>query len=107
MALFEDVLENGLGGGVALAIGAVVLGPVLVPALGRAMRPVIKTAMKGGVVVYGWGRESFAGAREYIEDTYAEAQAEMEGIAGAETGRVQGRSRGRSEDGEEAAAQPG
>jgi hypothetical protein len=84
MAGIDDLL-NGLGGGVAVAVGAVVIAPVVAPALGRVMKPLIKNAIKGGIVLYGWGQESVAEMREYIEDTYAEAQAEMGKPAGAVT----------------------
>jgi hypothetical protein len=77
MAGIDDLFKNGLGGGIALAVGAAVIGPVVAPVLGRVMKPLVKTAIKGGIVLYGWGREGMAEMVEYAEDTYAEAHAEM------------------------------
>ena len=78
MAGIDDLFKNGLGGGIAVAVGVAVLGPIVMPALARGLKPVVKSAIKGGIVAYGWGRESVAEMREYMEDTYAEAQSEME-----------------------------
>jgi Protein of unknown function (DUF5132) len=101
MAGIDDLFKNGLGGGLAIAVGVVVLGPTVAPALGRALRPLVKGAIKGGIVAYGWGRESFAEMQEYVEDTYAEAQAEMEHAD--EAGRAGARAGGRSRKTEESA----
>ena len=78
MAGIDDLFKNGLGTGLAVAVGVAVLGPIVMPALARGLKPVVKGAIKGGIVAYGWGRESVAEMREYVEDSYAEAQAEME-----------------------------
>jgi Protein of unknown function (DUF5132) len=102
MAGIDDLFKNGLGTGLAVAVGVAVLGPIVMPALARGLKPVVKGAIKGGIVAYGWGRESIAEMREYMEDTYAEAQAEMEhGTVVATTERS--RPRGRKSD---EAAQP-
>jgi hypothetical protein len=97
----DDLFKNGLGGGLAVAVGIAVLGPVVAPVLGRALKPVVKSAIKGGVVVYGWGQEGLAEMREYVEDTYAEARSEMEHGDGAASSRGS-RSRSKAE-GKEAA----
>ncbi len=78
MAGIDDIFKSGLGGGLAVVVGAAILGPVVVPALARAVKPVIKGAIKGGVIAYGWSREGLEEAREYLEDTYHEAVAELE-----------------------------
>ena len=104
MAGIGDIFENGLGGGLAVAVGAAVLGPVLVPALARAMKPVIKGAIKGGIIVYGWSREGIEEAREYLEDTYHEALAEVHEDGREEGGT--GRRRGRPRKAGEETAQP-
>jgi Protein of unknown function (DUF5132) len=101
MAGIDDLFKNGLGAGLAVAVGVAVLGPIVAPALGRAIRPLVKGAIKGGIVAYGWGRESFAEMQEYMEDTYAEAQSEMEHTD--EVGKAAARSRGRSRRNEESA----
>ena len=80
MALFEDVFEGGMGPGLAV-VGAVVLAPTLLPAVGRIMRPVAKAAIKGGLVLY---RETLAGVGDVAGDLVAEARAELEAEEGAE-----------------------
>ena len=109
MAGIDDLFKGNLGTGLAVAVGAAVLGPIVLPALGQALKPVVKGAIKGGIVVYGWGRESLAEMREFAEDTYAEARAEM--VHGEEEGeglraRARGRSKTRSEASEEAVPTP-
>jgi hypothetical protein len=61
------------------------------------LKPVVKGAIKGGIVAYGWGREGIAEMREYMEDTYAEAQAEMEHGEGATATGARGRGRAKAE----------
>jgi hypothetical protein len=100
MAGIDDLFKNGLGGGLAVAVGVAVLGPIIMPTLARGLKPVVKGAIKGGIVAYGWGRESLAEMREYMEDTYTEAQAEMEHGAESSAGT---RSRARGGKAEEAA----
>jgi hypothetical protein len=80
MALWEDLVE-GLGGSLTsnLLIGAavVVLAPMMVPAVFVGIRPVAKTLVKGGVLVYDKGRAMVAEAGEQVSDLVAEARAEM------------------------------
>ena len=57
MALLDDIFTGNAVTGLAVGIGAVLLGPTLLPALGRALRPAAKAAIKGGMVLY---RETFA-----------------------------------------------
>jgi Protein of unknown function (DUF5132) len=101
MAGIDDLFKNGLGGGIAVVVGVAVLGPIVAPVLGRVLKPLVKTAIKGGIVAYGWGREGFAEMQEYIEDTYAEANAEM--VRADEAGKAEARSRGRVRKTEQAA----
>ena len=77
MALLEDVFGNGIGG-TAGVVGAVVLGSLLLPAVAGAARPVVKTAIKGGIMAYGRGREALAGLGAFVNETVAEARAELE-----------------------------
>jgi Protein of unknown function (DUF5132) len=80
MALWGDMVE-GLGGSLVsnLLIGAavVVLAPIVVPAVLVGMRPVAKTLVKGGVLVYDKGRAIVAEAGEQVSDLVAEARAEI------------------------------
>jgi hypothetical protein len=80
MALWDDITE-GLGGSLAsnLLLGAavVVLAPIVVPAVLAGMRPVAKTLVKGGMLVYDKAREMMAEAGEQVSDLVAEARSEL------------------------------
>ena len=45
------------------------------------MRPVLKTAIKGGALACSYGYRATAGAAGYFQDAYREARAEIEGPA--------------------------
>lgn len=75
MALFDDVLEGGLGAGIVAAVGVAVLAPVLAPVL----RTGAKLAIRGGLVAYDWGRERVAELGEMAGDLAAETRAEAAG----------------------------
>jgi hypothetical protein len=74
MALFEDAFKAGnIVTGLAIGIGAAVVAPVLIPAL----RPVAKSLIRTGLMVYEQGRVAMAEAYEKAEDMVAEVRAEM------------------------------
>jgi hypothetical protein len=79
MALFESAVEglaeSGVATGLAIGVGAVLLIPGLLPALGRAMRSVAVGAIKTGMVVYD---QTAATVRETTGDLVAEARAQLE-----------------------------
>ena len=75
MALIEDMFKGNAATGLAVGIGAVVLGPTVLPAIGRALRPAVKAVIKGGMVLY---RETFAEIGEFTSDLVAEARSELE-----------------------------
>jgi hypothetical protein len=77
MSLLEDVFEDMLGP-VAIGVGALIVVPKLFPAVGRALRPVAKGAIKTGLAIY---ETTFAGVAEAAGDLYAEAVAERESEA--------------------------
>lgn len=70
MALFEDILSGGNWvTGLAIGVGAVVVLPLVAPIL----RPLAKTAVKGGILAY----QGAAGLFEGIGDLVAEAGGEV------------------------------
>jgi len=74
MALLEDAFKGeNLLTGVGVALGAVVLGPVILP----LVRPLAKGIVKAGLVAYDQGREALAELNERTGDIVAEARAEM------------------------------
>ncbi len=75
MALFEDVLEGGIGTGLIAAVGIAVLTPVLKPVLQPALRSTAKAAIKGGMMAYDYGRQAYSELSEIAGDLAAEARA--------------------------------
>lgn len=76
MALLEDMLKGNAITGVAIGAAALFFGPTVLPTIGRALRPVAKTVIKGGIVLY---HETVAGIGELTTDLVAEAKSELEG----------------------------
>jgi hypothetical protein len=71
MALFDDLFSGGNWvTGLAIGLGAVIVLPLAAPVL----RPLAKTAIKGGILAY----RGAAGLLEGIGDLVAEAAAEGE-----------------------------
>lgn len=75
MAILEDVFKGGTVTGLAVGIGALLLAPTVLPAVGRVVRPAVKAAIKGGMVFY---RETVAEIGEMAGDLFAEARSELE-----------------------------
>jgi hypothetical protein len=75
------ILDNGLKGniftGLAIGIGAAVLGPAILPVIVGAAKPIVKAAIKGGILLYEKGKENFAEVGEVLEDMVAEVKAEL------------------------------
>ncbi|MFS8038647.1 hypothetical protein ACI7BZ_17105 [Xanthobacter sp. AM11] len=71
------VVRGGFLIGVAVGIGAAVVGPTL----WRLARPAAKDAVKAGVAGYGAARVALARAAEEVEDLVAEAGHELRGAA--------------------------
>ncbi len=80
MAILEDVFKGGTVTGLAVGVGALLLVPTVLPAVGRVVRPAVKAAIKGGMVFY---RETIAEVGELAGDLFAEARSELEHEAGA------------------------
>lgn len=70
---FEQVVE-GLG---VPGIAAIVLLPVLIPAVGGFGKSLTKATVKGGIVLYEKGKGVIAEVGETFEDIIAEAKAEL------------------------------
>jgi hypothetical protein len=87
MALLEGITES-LGGSLIsnLLIGAaaIVLAPIVVPAVLAGMRPVAKTLVKGGVMAYDKTREMVAEVGEQMGDIVAEARSELTASAASQ-----------------------
>ena len=77
MGLFDNGLKGNIFSGLAIGIGAAVLAPTILPILVGAAKPLLKAAIKGGIVLYDRGKESFAEVGEVVEDLVAEVKAEL------------------------------
>ena len=77
MASLEDILKSDVTKGVAVGIGALLLGPRALPVLSQAARPLARAAIKSGILLYEKGREVAAEASEIFEDLVAEVRAEL------------------------------
>jgi hypothetical protein len=69
------IIEPELIPGILIGVGAA-FAPKLLPALGGAMRPVVKGVVKAGYSMVASVQEMAAEARENMEDMVAEAKAE-------------------------------
>ena len=86
MALLEDVLSG--WGGLAVGVGAAIVGPSVLPALGTAIRPAAKWLVRGGLFVtdqaIAVGAQVAALAaetRDQVSDLVAEAVSETKSTA--------------------------
>ena len=87
MALLDDVFNDVLkGGNIAngLLIGAAfglttrVVGPAILGTSGAILRPALKTAIKGGIVAWDYGRRLANEVVEQASDVVAEARHERQ-----------------------------
>jgi hypothetical protein len=89
----EKMLRGGFLLGLAVGVGAAVVGPTL----WRLARPAAKDAIKAGVAGYGAARVALARAGEEVEDLMAEAAHEMkETAAKAAAAAAEGEAEGAS-----------
>ena len=102
MGFFEDALK-GSWGAALVGVGVALVAPTVLPAVGAALRPLAKSAIKGGVMLYDTVKEGVAEAGEQITDMVAEVRAEGgdEAEETVETDESEGspRRRGRSRRG--------
>ncbi len=78
MALeLEDLFEDLGTPGIVAGIGALVLAPIVIPAIAKIGKPIAKAAIKGGITLYEKSIGTVAEAGEVLEDLVAEARAEL------------------------------
>jgi hypothetical protein len=77
-----DSFKSNVVVGVSAAVAVTVLAPVLGPVLATIGRPIAKSLLKGGLMLYDKGREAVAVAGETVEDMVAEIKAEEASQAG-------------------------
>lgn len=74
MAAFEDMFKSASLPGLAVGIGVAVLAPVVLPAIGRALRPAVKSVIRTGITVW---REASSRVAETAGPIVTEARSEM------------------------------
>jgi hypothetical protein len=77
MAFLEEVAER-IFPGTLIVLGAAVLAPVLIPAAGGVVRPLVKTVVRGGMYVGDKIYEVASEAGEQFSDMVAEIRSEKE-----------------------------
>ncbi|MDD1648819.1 MAG: DUF5132 domain-containing protein [Methylococcaceae bacterium] len=77
MPTIEDLLKNDTAKGVAIGLGAALVGVAAIPALMSVGRPFARVAVKSGLLFLEKGREAMAEAGEGLEDLIAEVKAEL------------------------------
>jgi hypothetical protein len=85
-----NLLKNNFVVGVTAALAATVIAPVLIPAIKRGSRPLAKSLIRGGILLYEKGREAVANAGEAMEDVVAEVRAETQAPNAAPTTEAAG-----------------
>jgi hypothetical protein len=70
------IMNSNVAVGIGVAAAATILAPVLLPVIAGVGRPLAKSLIKGGLMLYEKGRESVAKAGEAAEDMIAEIRAE-------------------------------
>jgi len=86
MALWEGITEGfgkSLVPNLLVGAAAVVVAPIVVPAVLAGLRPVAKTAIKGGIYVFDKAQDMVAEAGEQLSDLVAESRAEIAASAAA------------------------
>lgn len=71
-----DILKSPIVVGVSAALAVTVFAPVVLPVMLTIGRPIAKSLIKGGLMLYEKGREAVAVAGESVEDLVAEVRAE-------------------------------
>ncbi|MBW4631010.1 MAG: DUF5132 domain-containing protein [Iphinoe sp. HA4291-MV1] len=72
-----DFVEDAGAPGIIAGIGAVLLAPVVIPVVAGVGKPIAKSIIKGGLVLFEKSRGAVAELGETWEDMVAEARAEL------------------------------
>jgi hypothetical protein len=77
MAISDMISKGNIWTGIAIGAG-LLAAPVVIPAVASVARPLLKAVIKGGYMLYEYGREMVAEVTELTEDLFVEAKAEFE-----------------------------
>lgn len=90
MAGIDDLFKGNIVTGLAVGVGVAILAPVVMPILASVGRPLAKSIIKSGMLLYEKGIETAAELGEVFEDLVAEAKVEMDAGAAASDAAVGG-----------------
>jgi predicted hotdog family 3-hydroxylacyl-ACP dehydratase len=85
----KDLFKGNGITGLAVGIGVALVAPVIAPAVATIMRPIAKSAIKAGILLYHRGIETGAELVEVVEDLVAEAKSEVERAGSGTAANVQ------------------
>lgn len=85
MAGVDDLFKGNIVTGLAVGVGIAILAPLVTPILVSVGKPLAKSMIKTGMLLYDKGRETAAELGEVFEDLVAEAKVELEGTGSAVT----------------------
>lgn len=74
-----DIFKSNVAVGIGVAVLATVVAPVILPVIAAAGRPLAKSLIKSGMMLYEKSREAVASAGEVMEDLIAEVRTEEAG----------------------------
>lgn len=77
MPTLDNLLKNETAKGVAIGLGAALVGAAAIPTVIMIGRPLARVAIKSGLLFLEKGREAMAEATESLEDLVAEVKAEL------------------------------
>ena len=73
----DDLFKGNIATALAVGVG----GIIFVPIIARVAKPVVKMAIKGGLVAYDKGREAYHDVGEVVGDLVAEIKSERHATA--------------------------
>jgi len=78
MAFVEDLFKGNIVTGLAVGVGALVLGPLIAPAATAVLRPAAKAVIRAGIYAYDMGAEALGQASSRAGEFVTEVRSEME-----------------------------
>jgi Protein of unknown function (DUF5132) len=87
VSMFEDIVET-VAPNTLVAVGVILLAPVLLPVAKTGLRPLAKGVVKGYLAIGDKVKEFAATTSEEFSDLYAEAKSEHAAAAGAASAKA-------------------
>lgn len=78
MSRFTDGVKDTCLAGVSVGAATLLMVPVLIPMAVQAARPLLKEAIKGGILCSRQGRDALVEVARVVDEAIAEARAELD-----------------------------